>query len=179
LVAIQREKLLLEEFLRALEAADIPVICVSATSGEGMAELCAAMTNQASVFSGQSGVGKSSLINAVAGIELPVGLVVAKTQKGSHTTTTANLLQLPFGGWCIDTPGIKSFGVWHLKKEEVEPFFSELHAVGQQCKYPNCTHIDEPDCAVMAALKEGGLSLLRYESYRFLLDSVTKTHLRR
>lgn len=176
---IAQELEIYEEFLKAYQAVGIPVIAVSATTGEGMDELREAMKDKASVFSGQSGVGKSSLINAVAGLTLRVGEVVGRTQKGSHTTTTANLLQMPFGGWCIDTPGIKSFGLWDLKKDEVEKYFSEIYAQGRSCKYPNCSHTNEKDCAVIAAVEEGMISALRFQSYQYLVYSMAREHQRR
>jgi len=137
------------------------------------------MKDKASVFSGQSGVGKSSLINAITGSDLRIGEVVERTQKGSHTTTTAQLLPLAFGGWCIDTPGIKSFGVWELKTEEIEKYFTEIHTIGRQCHFPNCTHIHEADCAVLAAVEEEKISVIRYQSYLALIESVSEQHLRR
>jgi ribosome biogenesis GTPase / thiamine phosphate phosphatase len=177
--ALEKERELYNEFLRAYKDANIPVISVSVVTGEGMDQLREIMKDKASVFSGQSGVGKSSLINAVADLDLRTGHIVGKTNKGTHTTSTANLLILPFGGWCIDTPGIKSFGVWHLKMEDIEPHFTEITKCRQLCKYPNCTHSHEQDCAVLAAVENGEISALRYQSYRYLLDSVSKEHIRR
>lgn len=166
-------------FLDAYAKAEVPVISVSATTGEGIAQLKEAMKDKASVFSGQSGVGKSSLINAVAGLDLRIGTIVEKTKKGAHTTTTAKLLPMDFGGWCIDTPGIKSFGIWDLQKDEIEMYFSEIQNAGQHCKFPDCSHMHEQECAVHAAVENGEISLLRYESYLFLMESLSQEHLRR
>lgn len=174
-----QERELYTEFLEAFSAVNIPVIPVSAQSGHGLDALRNIMKDKASVFSGQSGVGKSALIQAITGRDIRTGKIVGKTGKGSHTTTTANLIPLEFGGWCIDTPGIKSFGVWNLKKEEIEQYFSEIHTFGRTCKYPNCVHINETECAVIDAVKNGEIGLLRYKSYLYLLDSVSQEHMRR
>lgn len=176
---IEREKELFQAFLQAYEAAEIRVIAVSVETGEGIDKLKEAMKDKASVFSGQSGVGKSSLINAVTGKDLRIGDLVGKTNKGSHTTTTAQLIPLDIGGWCIDTPGIKSFGVWDLDKEVVEHYFPEIFHCGAQCKFPDCSHLHEVDCAVVAAVEKGEISWMRYESYQSLMHSVSEDHFRR
>ncbi len=173
------EKELFEGCLEAYRQASVAVIPVSFISGEGLQQLRDAMQNKASVFSGQSGVGKSSLINAITGLQFRTGKIVEKTRKGSHTTTTAQLLRLEFGGWCIDTPGIKSFGVWNLKREEVEQYFTEIQHYGQECKFLDCTHLHEQDCTVRKAVEEGNISPLRYESFQFLMEDLTQEHLRR
>ncbi len=173
------EKEIYELFIQAYKIVGLPVIPVSVVTGEGLEKLRAAMKDKASVFSGQSGVGKSSLINAVTNYDLKTGKIVDKTKKGAHTTTTTQLLPLEFGGWCIDTPGIKSFGVWDLKKNEVESYFSEINETGSQCKFPDCSHTHESDCAVLAAVEEGKISPLRLASYQYLLHAVSQEHLRR
>lgn len=166
------EYLLFESFLNTYQCLNIPVIPLSIHTGEGIEALKKCMQGKASVFSGQSGVGKSSLINAITGLSLPVGDVAKKTRKGSHTTTRAHLIPLPFGGWCIDTPGIRSFGVWDLKKEDLAAYFPEIQAIGRTCYYPNCTHAHEPGCAVEAALEKGEISPLRFDSYSKLLEEI-------
>ncbi len=167
-----QEQMLYEEFLRGYLPSQIPILSVSSFSGEGIEELKKIMKDKASVFSGQSGVGKSSLINAMTEFELKVGGIVEKTRKGSHTTTTAQLLPLPFGGFCIDTPGIKSFGVWNLDRDEIESYFEEIHSTGSDCKYPDCSHWDETPCAVKEAVESGKISPLRYESYLNLIQTL-------
>jgi ribosome biogenesis GTPase len=175
----QQQEELYQEFIKAYEAAGIPVIGISAVTGDGLEVLKKAMACKASVFSGQSGVGKSSLINAVTGTDLRVGKLVDRTNKGTHTTTTAQLLPLSFGGWCIDTPGIKSFGVWDLDKEEIAHYFTEIFEKGLQCRFPNCSHMTEEGCAVVAAVNAGEISVLRYDSYLGLMVSLSETHSRR
>lgn len=176
---IEVERIIYQEFLEAYQQAGIKVISVSTTTGEGLDELKEAMRDKASVFSGQSGVGKSSLINAVTGLNLRIGETVEKTKKGSHTTSTTHLIPLEFGGWCIDTPGIKSFGVWDLKSEEIEQYFPEIHECGLRCKFLDCNHTLEGDCAVIQAVEKGEISLMRYESYQALRQSVSEEYLRR
>lgn len=157
----------------------IPVIGVSTVNQVGIEQLKEAMKDKTSAFSGQSGVGKTSLINATTGMDFPVREIVEKTGKGAHTTSTANLIPLPVGGWCIDTPGIKSFGVWDLDREEIEHYFSEIFETGHACRFPDCTHTHETNCAVHKAVEEGKISLLRFESYLALIASLSSEHKRR
>ena len=176
---IEQDIAFFEEAIRAYASAGVPLIAVSTLRGTGIDALKEAMSDKTSVFSGQSGVGKSSLINTVTGLNLRVGEIVEKTKKGSHTTTTTQLIPLEFGGWCVDTPGIKSFGVWDLKHEEVEGYFPEIHEYGLTCKFSDCHHNHEEHCAVLQALENGELSPLRYESYQSLRQSVGEEHVRR
>lgn len=178
-VILEVEKEILAEAKRAYVAAGIPLICVSTTRGDGMEELKEAMRDKTSVFSGQSGVGKSSLINTMTGLSLRIGDIVGKTKKGTHTTTTTQLIPLEFGGWCVDTPGIKSFGVWNLDRDELEGYFPEIHELGVNCKFSDCTHMHEEQCAVLDALDEEKLSPLRYTSYQALRQGLDEDHVRR
>lgn len=168
-----------EELKKGYLAANIPFLGVSAITGEGVEELKVLMKDKTSVFSGQSGVGKSSLINLMTGLDLRIGGTVDKTGKGSHTTTTARLIPLSFGGFCIDTPGIKSFGVWNLERSEVEAYFDEIHEIGANCKFPDCHHLHETECAVKDAVENNQLSLIRYLSYISLLETMDAEHVRR
>lgn len=172
----ETDRIMSEEVLKAYEAIDIPVICMSIETGEGTEALRDVMKDKASVFSGQSGVGKTSLINLITGSEFRTKGVVSKTRKGSHTTTTARLLPLEFGGWCVDTPGIGSFGVWDLEIEDVEGYFEEIHTCGQNCKFADCAHLHEPGCAVIEAVEKEEISSLRYESYHSLIKSIAEKH---
>lgn len=170
-----QEKALYDSVVAIYAALDIPVIPVSAETGEGIDELKKQMEGKSSVFSGQSGTGKTSLINQITGSAFLTGAVIEKTRKGAHTTTTTRLLPIEGEGFCVDTPGIKSFGMWDLKQNEVVQYFSEIAEHASSCKYPNCSHLQEPDCAVQKALENGEISPLRFDSYCALITSLNDT----
>jgi len=176
---LAKEKLLFDEIVTIYRSLSISVLCVSTVTGAGMEELQEIMKGKVSVFSGQSGVGKSSLINAVTGANLRTGDLMFKTSKGTHTTTSAQLLALGNDGFCIDTPGIRSFGLWDLDREEIEAYFTEIFSVGRDCRYPDCTHLHEPACAVRLAVEEGQISRLRFDSYCALMTAAQQEHLNR
>lgn len=141
-------------------------IITSATEGEGIAELKEALEGKTTLLSGHSGVGKSTLVNAVEPeLNLRTAEVSTSHNKGQHTTTFAQMHPLSFGGDIIDTPGIKGFGLVNMEKEEMSHFFPEIFAVSQGCKFHNCLHVDEPHCAVKAALEGMKIAPTRYESY--------------
>lgn len=142
------------------------VILLSATTGFGVDRLRRALAGRASVVAGQSGVGKSSMLNAVdPALVLRVSSVSAENQKGRHTTTTARLCPLSSGGYVFDTPGIRQFQLWDVSPEEVGGYFRDLRPYINHCKFPNCTHTHERGCAVKGAVADGWLDLRRYESY--------------
>lgn len=172
------EYFILQELIEAYSKTKIPVITLSASKGEGIEELTEIMRDKYSVFSGQSGVGKSSLINAVADLNLKVGETIEKTKKGAHTTTQAQLIPLKFGGWCIDTPGIKSFGVWDIEAHQLKDYYEEMAALASKCHYPDCTHTHEPDCAVIDAVGTK-IHPLRYENYLSILATIEEEQRRR
>ncbi len=176
-IVLQKE--MYDEALKAYAHAGVRVISISAETGEGMENLKEAMKDKVSVFSGQSGVGKTSLINELTGLDLRIGKTVDRTKKGSHTTSYSQLIPLEFGGWCVDTPGIRSFGVWDLDRKDIDDYFDEIQEASHECKYPDCTHTQEQGCAVMAAVEAGKISPLRYESYLMLVDSISQEHHRR
>jgi ribosome biogenesis GTPase len=147
------------------------VIVCSAATGIGIEDVRAAIADKVAVFVGQSGVGKSSLINAVVpGLELATGDVSATTEKGRHVTTTARLLPLPFGGFVVDTPGVRSFALGRVSRAELELHFIDIAPLVAECKFPDCTHIHEAGCAVLAAVDVGRIDERRYLSYRKMFE---------
>jgi ribosome biogenesis GTPase len=157
-----------KEFLAAYELLGFPILSISTKTGAGIQAFQSIMKDKTSVIAGQSGVGKSSLLNVAFNLDLRIG-DLGKTSKGTHTTTTALLLPLQGGGSCIDTPGVRSFGVWSLSKDEVTTHFTEIKTLSKKCHFPDCSHTSEPKCAVLRALEKGKLSPIRYESYESLL----------
>jgi ribosome biogenesis GTPase len=144
----------------------IPTFLTSAATGLGINRLRARLRSRQTVFSGQSGVGKSSLLNALQpGLGLRVREVSDVNQKGRHTTTTAQLIKLDFGGWVVDTPGVRQFQLWDIIPEEVEGFFPEFRPLVPLCAFPDCTHTHEERCAVKRAVRRRLLSANRYHSY--------------
>jgi ribosome biogenesis GTPase len=178
-VDLSEEKMVYEEFLRTYHRLNFQIIPVSVETLEGIEMLKKAMHGKTSVFSGQSGVGKSSLINAITGSRLAIGTIVSRTKKGSHTTTTTHLIPLEGEGFCVDTPGIKSFGIWDLNIDEIAVYFSEIFALSSACKFPDCAHLNEPGCAVKKAVEENKISPLRFGSYCALMSSLSKKHQQR
>jgi len=147
------------------------VLLVSATRQWGVEHLRSLLRGRQSVFAGQSGVGKSSLLNDIEpGLELRVRTVSAETEKGRHTTTTAELIPLAEGGYVFDTPGIRQFALWDVIPEEVPGYFRDLRPYVSKCRYPNCTHTHEEPCAVKDAVADGFVDARRYESYLAMLD---------
>lgn len=143
-----------------------PILQVSAETWQGMRFLREVLSGRDNVVVGQSGVGKSSLLNAAfPGLNRRVGSVSDENQKGRHTTTTAELIPLDGGGHLIDTPGIRSLQLWDVSAEEVEGLFRDIRPYAHRCRYPNCTHTHEEQCAVKNAVADGLLDLRRYDSY--------------
>jgi ribosome biogenesis GTPase len=143
-----------------------PVHYTSAVSGKGIRDLRKALAGKISVFAGQSGVGKSSLLNAIQpGLGLHIGEVSQNTGKGTHTTVVPELMALTAGGYVADTPGLRAFALWDIEPEEVDGYFPELRALVSECAFNDCTHQHEPGCAVMAAVEHGLISPERYDSY--------------
>jgi ribosome biogenesis GTPase len=142
------------------------VIATSTRTGAGLVRLRRQLVGHETVFTGQSGVGKSSLLNAIQpGLGLRTGDVSQTSQKGRHTTRSAELIQLADGGWVVDTPGIRQFELWEVSAGEVEGYFVEFRPFVPLCRYPNCLHLSEDGCAVRDAVRDDLISRTRYESY--------------
>ena len=148
------------------------ILTASTRSEHGLNELKELLDEQTSVFVGQSGVGKSSLVNALLpGIDTRVGALSEATGKGIHTTTAAKLFHFPAGGTLIDSPGIREFGLWHITPEEVIEGFREFRPFLGHCKFRDCKHEQEPGCAIHQALEDGNITEERLFSYRQILAS--------
>jgi len=154
-------------------------IDVSATTGYNIELVKAIMKDKVSMFSGHSGVGKSTLINAVEkGLNLKTGEVSKQHKQGIHTTTFAEMFTLSFGGYIIDTPGIKGFGVVAFEKEEIGDYFPEIFKIKGDCKFNNCIHVNEPRCVVKDAVGAAEIAESRYTSYLQLLEGDDEQHYR-
>lgn len=154
------------------ETIGYPVHYVSAKEGVGVEELADRLVGRVSVVTGPSGVGKSTLLNAIQpGLRIETGAVSEAVHKGRHTTTSAELhpLTAPGGGYVADTPGLRELGLWQVPPEELAWGFPEMRELLGQCGFNDCRHINEPRCAVLAAVAAGQISEARHDSYRRLL----------
>ena len=165
----------LEHWKQMYEGAGYRVLPLIALQPETLEVLKEVIRNKTTLFSGHSGVGKSTLINQlIPGKDLRTGEVSGWSGKGQHTTTFAEMLDLPEGGRIIDTPGVKEFGLIDLEREELSQYFPEMKALMNQCKFNNCLHINEPGCAVKEAVFNGTITEDRYVSYVGILESIEK-----
>lgn len=163
----------LEEFENIYSDAGYTVLLTSIIDKSGILEFKDLLQNKITLISGNSGVGKSSIVNIIApGLSLRTGSISDYHQKGTHTTTFAEMFALPFGGSIIDTPGIKEFGILDFEKEEVSHYFPEMERLLHDCRFNNCLHINEPNCAVIAAVEKGHIAYSRYNSYIGIIDEI-------
>lgn len=166
---------MLEAFHEIYEGAGYPVMEVSALTGEGIEDLREACKEHVSLFSGVSGVGKSSLIKALdPSLDPRVGEISEAHVQGKHTTTFYEMYSLASGGFIVDTPGLRGFGLVDLKKEEIALYFPEMLKASENCRFTPCTHTHEPGCAVKEAVEAGEISYDRYSSYLGMLDEEGK-----
>ena len=157
---------ILSDYKSIYEKIGYPCYEVSALTGDHIEQVAEIIKDKVTLFSGHSGVGKSSLINSLLpDLQLRTTEISEWHDKGMHTTTFAEMFELPQGGYIIDTPGIRELGVIDIEKNELSHFFPEMRARLNQCRFNSCRHINEPGCAVIRAVEEGEIELSRYESY--------------
>ena len=165
----------IDAFRRIYEGAGYPVIETSVKTGEGIDAIREACKGSINLFSGESGVGKSSLIKALdPSLDPKIGQISVAHLQGKHTTSLYEMYPLATGGFVIDSPGLRGFGLVDLEKEEIGKYFPEMLAVADHCRFVPCTHTHEPGCAVKAALDEGTISPERYASYLGMLEEDQK-----
>ena len=157
------------------------VLMVSSHTQDGLKPLEEALTGRISIFAGQSGVGKSSLLNALLGLqkEILTNDVSDNSGLGQHTTTAARLYHFPHGGDVIDSPGVREFGLWHLEPEQITQGFVEFHDYLGLCKYRDCKHDTDPGCAIREAVEEGKIAETRFENYHRILESMAQVKTRK
>jgi ribosome biogenesis GTPase len=173
------DKDLLDALIHLYTIIGYPCLKICAKTGEGLDELKAELKNKITLFSGHSGVGKSTLINKlVPGVDLRTGDISEYHNKGMHTTTFSEMIQLPQGGYIIDTPGIKGFGTIEMQDTEISHYFPEIFKVSEECRFNNCTHRHEPGCAVLKAVANHEISQSRYKSYLSILEDRTESKYR-
>jgi ribosome biogenesis GTPase / thiamine phosphate phosphatase len=172
----ESEKELLESLIDTYEQIGYHCLKISAKNGDGIDILRELLSHKVSLISGHSGVGKSSIIKILEPeSELKIAQISDYHLKGKHTTTFSEMFELTGGGYVIDTPGIKGFGLINIGNEELFHFFPEIFRTSHECQYYNCTHVHEPKCAVMKSVENGTIAISRYRSYiNILLDSNDK-----
>lgn len=169
----EKETALLNNLVAVYRTAGYPVVCTSAERNSGVEEVRELLKGKISLLAGHSGVGKSTLINKIdPQLDLRTAEIAAFNQKGKHTTTFAEMFELPFGGFIIDTPGIKEFGILDFEEAEVAQFFPEMERVMHECRFNNCLHINEPGCAVKEAIEAGTISESRYQNYLSIIGEL-------
>ncbi len=162
-----------DELKDMYEAIGYKVVLTSIVDLTGIEEIKTLLLNKTTLLSGHSGVGKSSLINNIfPGLSLRTKAVSGWSGKGMHTTTFAEMFDLPFGGKVIDTPGVREFGLIDIEKHELSHYFPEMRRLINDCQFNNCMHINEPNCAVKNAINDGRIHVDRYVSYMSILDTI-------
>ena len=166
---------MMEAFRRIYEGAGYPVLETSVRTGEGVEELRGRCRDRVNLFTGESGVGKSSLIKALdPALDPKIGQISEAHLQGKHTTSLYEMYRLASGGFVVDSPGLRGFGLVDLEKEEISKYFPEMLRVMDDCRFVPCTHTHEPGCAVKAAVDDGRISAERYNSYLGMLEEDKK-----
>ncbi|HRS67391.1 MAG TPA: ribosome small subunit-dependent GTPase A [Paludibacteraceae bacterium] len=169
------EKNHLNELIQIYKNIGYQCLTISAAKGDGIDTLKTLLANKISLLSGNSGVGKSTIINQIVpNSAAKTGKVSTTHQKGVHTTTFSEMYEIDTNTFLIDTPGIKGFGMVNMNEEEISHFFIEIFKISKQCYFNNCSHRHEPDCAVLKAVNEGQIATSRYESYLSILEDVSE-----
>ena len=172
-----KDQIELQEWKEIYKKAGYEYLNVSATKSLGIEELKDKMKGKVSIFAGNSGVGKSTLINQLdSNLKLKTGNISDYHQSGMHTTTFSEMFPLSFGGDIIDTPGVKGFGNVEIEKEELHHYFPEMRALMNDCKYNNCIHVNEPQCAVKAAVESSEIAASRYSNYLSMLEEEEESY---
>lgn len=173
----KKESRLYEKMESIYRSAGYPVLLMSVSQQKTVDEAAALLKNKTSLICGHSGVGKSSFINSFfPGLNLRTAEISSFSGKGMHTTTFAQMYDLPDGGSIIDTPGIKEFGIFDIERAELSHYFPEMRRLLQNCQFNNCLHVNEPSCAVKEAVAEGVISEERYVSYVMMLDDIKESY---
>lgn len=179
LITEDEDRQLLDAVKYLYESIGYRVVCVSARTGEGLDELRGVLRDKVTLFSGNSGVGKSSLINdLIPGLDLRTAEISAAHGVGMHTTTFSEMFHLSGGGEIIDTPGVRGFGTVDFDRYEVAHFFPEIFKLSKECRFGNCTHTCEPGCAVMDAVEDSRIAASRYASYLSILADADESKYR-
>lgn len=173
LLTDEESRELLEAFDYLYSSIGYDTLMVCGRTGVGIEALAAAMAGNVNLLAGNSGVGKSTIINKlIPGVSAKTGDISQQHDTGQHTTTFSEAYPLPDGGWVIDTPGVKGFGTIDFQRNEVAHYFPEIFRISEGCRYGDCTHTHEPGCAVLQALDENHIARSRYSSYLSILEDV-------
>jgi len=172
-IDLAKSELAIQTALEPYRSLSYRLILTSALTGAGIEQLRATLHHKTTALTGLSGVGKSTLLNAVRPeLQLPTGRISQYHAEGKHTTSQARLIRLDTYSAVIDTPGIREFGLSGLSRAELADFFPEITATAPSCRFGNCTHLNEPDCAVQTAVEKGGIAASRFHSYRQIYNSL-------